>query len=301
MNVVAFSDSFWISGATIEGYQPQPGERLAFDFNAVSPDYFRTLGIPLTRGREFTARDAQDAPRVIIVNEATAQRYWPGQDPIGRRTSRGEVVGVAANSKERGLTEDTRPTIYLPLLQNYAPESEVTLQARTAADPHTLLAAIRRELQSLDAALPVYNVGTLADQKDGSLYTERAAATLLALFAALALLVAAIGIYGVLSYGVTERTHEMGIRLAHGAQPRDLFRLVVGQGMLLTVIGLAIGVGASFVLTRLIQRLLFGVSATDPLTFAVIPLVLAAVALVACWVPARRATRMDPLVALRHE
>ena len=299
VNIVAFSDGFWISGATIEGYQPQPGERMGFNFNAVSPDYFRTLRIPLRHGREFTAQDGSDAPRVIIVNEAAAERYWPGQNPVGRRTNRGEVVAVVANSKERGLTEDTRPTIYLPLLQNYAPE--LTVQARTATDPHTLVAAIRREVQSLDAALPLYNVGTLAEQKDGSLYTERVAATLLTLFALLAMLVAAVGIYGVLSYGVTERTREMGIRLAHGAQPRDLFKLVVGQGMLLTAIGLAIGVGASFALTRLIQRLLFGVSATDPLTFVMIPLLLAAVALLACYMPARRATRMDPLAALRYE
>jgi predicted permease len=299
VNIVALSDSFWISGATIEGYQPQPGERMAFNFNAVSPDYFRTLGIPLRHGREFIAQDGPDAPRVIIVNEATAQRYWPGENPVGRRTNRGDVVGVVANSKERGLTEDTRPTIYLPLLQNYAPA--LTVQARTATDPHTLVAAIRREVQALDATLPLYNVGTLAEQKDGSLYAERVAGTLLALFALLALLVAAVGIYGVLSYGVTERTREMGIRLAHGAQPRDLFKLVVGQGMLLTAIGLAIGVGASLALTRLIQRLLFGVSATDPLTFVMIPLLLAAVALLACWMPARRATRMNPLAALRYE
>ena len=155
-------------------------------------------------------------------------------------------------------------------------------------------------MQSLDATLPLYNVGTLEEQKDGSLYTERVAATLLTLFALLAVLVAAVGIYGVLSYGVTERTREMGIRLALGAQPRDLFKLVVGQGMSLTVVGLAIGVGASFALTRLIQRLLYGVSATDPLTFVMIPLLLAAVALLACYMPARRATRMNPLAALRY-
>jgi putative ABC transport system permease protein len=172
---------------------------------------------------------------------------------------------------------------------------------RTATNPQTLLTAVRREVQSLDATLPLYNLLTLAEQKDGSLYSERLAASLLTLFAVLALLVSAIGIYGMLSYGVTERTREMGIRLAHGAQPRDLLKLVVGQGMRLTVIGLIIGVGASFALTRLIARLLFGVSATDPLTFAVIPLLLAAVALLACWIPARRATRMDPLAALRYE
>jgi putative ABC transport system permease protein len=172
---------------------------------------------------------------------------------------------------------------------------------RTATDPRALLAAVRREVQSLDPTLPIYNVRTLADQRDGSLYTERLAAALLTLFAFLALVLATVGIYGVLSYGVTERTREMGIRLTQGAQPRDLLTLVVGQGMRLTLIGLAIGLGASFALTRLIEGLLFGVSPTDPLTFVAIPLLLAAVAFGACWLPARRATRMNPMVALRYE
>ncbi len=299
VNIVAFSGMFWVSGATIEGYEPQPGERLAFDFNAISPNYFRTLGTPLVSGREFTDQDKADTPKVIIVNEVTARRYWPGQEAVGKRTSRGEVVGVVRNTRERGVTEDPRPLIYLPLLQSYA--GELTLQARTATNPQTLLAAVRREVQSLDATLPLYNLLTLAEQKDGSLYSERLAASLLTLFAVLALLVSGIGIYGMLSYGVTERTREMGIRLAHGAQPRDLLKLVVGQGMRLTLIGLVIGVCASFALTRLISRFLVGVSETDPLTFVAIPLILASVALLACWIPARRATRMDPLAALRYE
>ncbi|MGH9833108.1 MAG: ABC transporter permease, partial [Blastocatellia bacterium] len=302
-NIVAFSNSFWISGATPEGYQPQPGERLAFDFNAISPNYFQTLGVPLAGGREFTAQDTAEAPRVAIINEAMARRYWPGQEAVGKRLNRGrvdhEVVGVVRNGKEKGLTADPRPAIYLPLTQSYRPE--LTLHVRTATGAQTLLAAVRREVQSLDATLPVYNLQTLAQQKDGSLYTERLAAALLTLFGLLALSLAAVGIYGVLSYAVTERTREMGIRLALGAQPRDLLKLVVGQGMILVLIGLVIGAGASFALTRLIEKLLFGVSATDPLTFAVIPLLLAGVALLACWIPARRATRMDPLAALRHE
>src|SRR5262249_14745017 len=157
----------------------------------------------------------------------------------------------------------------------------------TAAPSQSMLAAVRREVQALDATLPVYNLQTLAQQKDGSLYTERLAAALLTLFGLLALLLAAVGLYGVLSYAVTERTREMGIRLALGAQPRNLIKLVVGQGMMLVLIGLGLGVGAAFALTRLIEKLLFGVSATDPLTFAVIPLLLTGVALLACWIPAR--------------
>jgi predicted permease len=296
--IVAFSDIPWVGPLIIEDSRPQP-----VNINAISPNYFRTLGASLSRGREFTAQDTAGAPLVVIVNEAAARRYWPGQEVVGKRIIRGsqfaEVVGVVRNSKEKGLTADPRPALYLPLLQNYFPE--LTLHVRTATPSQTLIAAVRRESQLLDPTLPIYNLGTLAQQKDGSLYTERLAAALLTLFGLLALSLAAVGIYGVLSYMVTERTREMGIRLALGARPRDLLQLVVGQGMTLTLIGLVIGVGAAFALTRLITKLLFGVSATDPLTFVVIPLLLAVVALLACWIPARRATRIGPLVALRYE
>jgi len=292
--IVAFSDVPWIGPANIEGAKQQRA-----NLNFISPNYFQTLGIPLVRGREFTSQDTASAPLVFIVNEAAARRYWPGQEAIGKRLNGGEVVGVVRNSKERGLTADASPTIYKPLLQNY--QSPLTLHLRTAMEGQPLLAALRREVRSLDGTLPVYDIGTLAQQRDGSLYTERLAAALLTLFGLLALSLAAVGIYGVLSYVVTERTREMGIRLALGARPRDLLRLVVGQGLVLTLIGLVIGVGASFALTRLIAKLLFGVSATDPLTFVVIPLLLTGVALLACWIPARRATRVDPLAALRYE
>jgi predicted permease len=292
--IVAFSDFEWIGPAIIEDSKPQRA-----NINFISPNYFQTLGIPLMSGREFTAQDTAGTPSVFIVNEAAARRYWPGHDAVGRRLNRGEVIGVVRDSKEKGLTAESSPTVYKPLLQNYMPD--LTLHVRAATDALTMLAAVRREVQALDSTLPVYNLGTLAQQRDGSLYTERLAAALLTLFGLLALLLAGVGIYGVLSYAVTERTREMGIRLALGARPRDLLRLVVGQGMVLTLIGLVIGVGAAFALTRLIENLLFGVSATDPLTFVVIPLLLAGVALLACWMPARRATRVDPLTALRYE
>jgi putative ABC transport system permease protein len=293
-NVVAFSDAPWTYPAIIEGSKPQPASH-----NAISPTYFQTLGIPLAQGREFTTQDTAGAPRVFIVNEAAARRFWPGREAVGQRLNGGEVVGIARNSKERGLTADPRPTIYKPLLQIYMPD--LTLHVRTATEAQTLLAAVRREAQALDPTLPVYNLGTLAQQKDGLLYIERLAAALLTLFGLLALSLAAVGIYGVLSYAVTERTREMGIRLALGARPSDLLKLVVGQGLALTLIGLVIGVGASFALTRLISKLLYGVSATDPLTFVLLPLLLTGVALLACWIPARRATRVDPLAALRYE
>jgi putative ABC transport system permease protein len=177
----------------------------------------------------------------------------------------------------------------------------VTLHARATADPQALIAGVRRELQAIDPLLPVYNLRTLSEQKDGSIYAERAVAAVLTLFAGLALIVAAIGIYGVLSYAVSERTREMGIRLAHGARTWDVLSLIVGQGMRLTMAGLVIGLAGAFALTRLIQRLLYGVSPSDPLTFALIPLLLAGVALLACALPAWRATRVDPLTSLRHE
>ncbi len=302
--IVAFSDKFYMSGATPVGYQPQPGERPHFDFNWISPGYFQTLGTRLASGREFMAQDTTDATRVAIINEAAARRYWPGQEAVGKRISRGrdrfeEIVGVVSDSKEKGLTTNARPTIYLPLLQNYKPD--LTMQVRTAMASPTLLAAVRQTVQQMDAALPVYNLQTLAQQRDGSLYTERLAAALLALFGLLALSLAAVGLYGVMSYTVSQRTREMGIRLALGAQPRDLRKLVVGQGMILTLIGSVIGIVAAFALTRLIEKLLFGVRATDPLTFIVIPLLMAGVALLACWIPAQRATKVDPLVALRSE
>ena len=296
--IAAFSDIPWVGPLIIEGSIPQP-----INTNAIGPNYFQTLGAALAQGREFTAQDRADAPLVVTVNEAAARRYWPGQEVVGKRIVRGrqfaEVVGVTRDSKEKGLTADPRPALYVPLLQNYFPE--LTLHVRTATPSQTLLAAVRREAQLLDPTLPVYNLQTLAAQKDGTLYTERLAATLLTLFGLLALSLAAVGIYGVLSYAVTERTREMGIRLALGACPRDLINLVVWQGLMLTLIGLVIGVGASFALTRLIAKLLFGVSPTDPLTFVVIPLLLTGVALLACWIPARRATRVDPLASLRYE
>ena len=162
-NIVAFSDLFWISGATIEGYQPQPNERLAFDFNAISPGYFHTIGTPLVEGREFSSHDSTDASRVVIVNEAAARRYWPGQEAVGKRTSRGQVVGVVRNSKEKGLAASPRPAMFLPLLQSYAPE--LTLHVRTATETQALVISVRREVQALDPTLPLYNVSTLAGTK----------------------------------------------------------------------------------------------------------------------------------------
>jgi predicted permease len=292
--IVAFSGVPWIGPALVEGAAPQP-----VNFNAIGPNYFQTLGIPIVRGRDFSIQDSAGAPRAFIVNEAMARKFWPGQDALGKALNRGRIVGIVRDTKERGLTEDPRPTLYEPLQQNYMPD--LTVHVRAAADARTLTAALAREVQTLDATLPIYDAGTLQDQRNGALYSEHIAATLLALFGLLALSLAAIGIYGVLSNAVTERTREMGIRLTQGAQPCDLLALVIGHGMVLTGIGLAVGTAASLGLTRLVGSLLFGISATDPSTFVAVPLLLTCVALLACWLPARRATRLDPAIALRYE
>jgi len=301
-NIVAFSDYFWISGATLEGYDQAPGERMGFDFNAVGPDYFRTIGAPLAAGREFTARDTTGAPLVVMINEATARRYWPGQNAVGKRIKRGpwlEVVGVVRDIRVKKVSAAATPTIYLPLLQDYT--SDVTVHVRSAADPRSMLTRVRQEIQAIDPAVSVFNLQTLSAQKDGSLYTERLSATLLALFGALALALVAIGLYGLLAYAVAERTREIGIRMALGARRGDVLALVIRRGLVLTVAGSVAGVGLSLAAVRGIERLLFGVSATDPQTFVIVPIGLTAVAFLACWLPARRATRLNPLEALRQE
>ena len=301
-NIVAFSDSFWISAAKIEGYDQAPGERMAFDFNAVGPDYFRTVGMPLEAGREFTASDTRNAPSVVVVNEALARRYWPGQNAVGKRITRGvslEVVGVVRDGRIRKVSEDAKPTIYLSLLQDYTPE--LTLHVRSAADARSLIARVRQEIQALDPGLPLYNLQTLEAQKNGSLYAERLSAMLLALFGALGIALVAIGLYGMLSYAVAERTREIGVRLALGATRGDLMTLVIRRGLVLTVIGSIAGIGGALAAVRALRGLLFGVSPTDPQVFVLAPIGLVAVALLACWIPARRATRLNPLTALRHE
>lgn len=298
-HVVPFSDAFWISGANPEGYQAAPGEMLAFDFNVVTPDYFRTLGAVMASGRAFSESDAGDSPRVAIVNQATARKYWPSLDVVGKRLRRGpqflEIVGVVRDGKDKGLTQESRPAVYLPFAQTYMPE--LTLHVRSAIDQATMLEAMRRAAQSLDPALPVFNLRSLEQQKAGALYAERASAAVLTLFAVVAMIVSAVGIYGVLSYVVTNRTREMGIRLAHGATPLDLLKSIVGQGMLMTLMGLAIGVAGAAAFARSLQHILFGVSPTDAVTFVTLPLLLGAVALAACAIPAWRATRPSDDVA----
>jgi predicted permease len=290
-----------------EGYTPEPGEDLSSDFNIVGPDYFRTMKIPLLHGREFAPSDNATALQVVIINETAARRFWPGQNPVGRRLTLGrapdeevrEIVGVVRDSKYRRLNDEARPVAYAPFAQDY--RANMALHVRTTGEPGAMLAAVRREVQALDASLPLYNVKTLEEQKSSSLYTSRMAATLLTVFGLLALGLAALGLYGVMAYAVNRRTRELGVRMALGAQTGDVLKLILKQGLKLALLGVGIGLLAAFALTRWMESLLYGVRPTDPLTFTVIAVGLTLVALLACWIPARRAAKVDPLVALRSE
>jgi predicted permease len=291
----------------VEGHEPAQGEDPPLvGNNAIGPNFFRTLGVPLLSGREFTDRDREGAPRVAIVNETLVRNLFPNTNPIGQRLrvllrqpSSWEIVGVVKDSKYRSLGEDSMPYIFLPYSQN--PQPAMALHVKTNGNPRDVAAAVRREVQALDPNLPAFNVMSLADNIDISLFPARFGAVLVGVFGFLALLIASIGIYGVMSYGVSERTHEMGIRMALGARGRDVLRLVISQGLWLALIGVAIGTGLALAVTRVVKSYLYDVSVTDPLTFIGIALLLIGVALLACYVPASRATKVDPLEALRYE
>jgi predicted permease len=284
-----------------------PGKEPSANYYAVSDDYFRAMEIPLLKGRAFTERDTKDAPRVAIISESLARRHFPDEDPIGKRMdiSKGgfgtwrEIVGVVGDVKHYGLDSQTTVQIYEPYLQVTYPSMNLTV--RTTGDPREIAAAIRSQVAAMDKDQPVANIRTMDRIVSDSVGRQRFAALLLALFAGVALILAAVGIYGVMSYYVEQRTHEIGIRMALGAERRDLLKLVVGKGMLLALIGVMIGLAAAFALTRLMSNLLFDVSATDKVTFAATAVLLTSVALLACWIPARRATKVDPIVALRSE
>jgi predicted permease len=286
----------------VEGYQPAPGEDLEFGANIVGPGSFGLLRSPMARGREFTAQDRTGSLPVVIVNESFARRFWPGEDPIGKRLRNGDalrtVIGVARDSRIRSVTAEPEPYFYLPYLQRTEPN--MILAVRTTGDPGAIMPAVRHEVKALDPNLPV-QAGTMEDSLGLSLFPQRVGATLLGVFSALGLVLASVGLYGVVAYAVAQRTRELGIRIALGAEARDIFRVVLGHGVRLMAVGLAIGVGLALLLTRLARGLLVGVSPTDPLTLGGVAAILMVVGLVASYVPARRATRVDPLVALRDE
>jgi predicted permease len=301
--------------AVIEGHTPPPGKAaLSISSYRISPGYFQTMKIPLRAGREFTERDRAGAPEVVIINETMARRYWPNEEAIGKRfrlaaegppgmmaiaDKQVEVIGVAKDSKYRTPGEDPTPHLYRPLLQDY--DAGLTLLVRAAGDARQMMRVVRGELLLLDKDPQGFFARTMDEHMGVALAPARIAATLVGVFGLLALLLATVGLYGVISYSVSQRTQEIGVRLALGAQRSDIFKLIVGQGLKLTLIGVGIGLIVASALARLIGSLLFGVSATDPLTFALVALSLTGVALLACYLPARRATKVDPMVALRYE
>ena len=298
---------FSIEGIATPSDNPNPYHT---DFRSVTPGYFKTMGMQLIKGRDFTPRDERRSTQVAIINETLARRYFPNQDPLGKRIRPGlgiddrgwlmrEIVGVVSDSKHVSLREEPPPYIYLP--HGQFPRHGMTLVVRAANDPKALIGVVQKEAHALDIELPVFNIRTLDQYMSSSVAEPKFSALLLGLFAGLALILSCIGLYGVMSYVVAQRTRELGIRMALGAQTRDVLKLVVRQGMGLTLLGAAIGVAGAVALTRMMKSWLFGVSPTDPLTFAVAALLLTIVALLSCWIPARRAAKVDPITTLRFE
>jgi predicted permease len=289
----------------IEGYQPRIGEDLELNTNVVGVNYFDAIGIPLVQGREFNSGDREGAPGVVMVNEEFAQRYFPGDKAVGKRVrtdSEGpwvEIIGVVRTAKYRNLREAPLPFVYLPLGQ--AMRGDMTLVVRTTTDPSSMRRNVRSVLQRLNRDIPIYSVKTIGEQIEAALAPDRMIAVLLAVFGGAALLLASVGIYGVVSYAVSQRTHEIGIRMALGARSTDVLRLVVRDGMRLAIVGVVVGLAGAFAITRVVDSLLFGITPTDLSTFTIVTLGLLLIALIACYVPARRATKVDPLVALRYE
>src|SRR5262245_3951643 len=285
---------------------PGPGARPRAAGRMITPGYIRTMGIPLIKGRLFTYQDDADAPKVMLINETLARRFFPGQDPIGKRLKlglngiNGEIVGVLGDVRDRALNKGAEPEFYLPYTYMMTGSMSITARVKTG-DPMNLIASLRAAMKEIDKDLPVYQARTMESRVSDSLTRQRFSMTLLTALAGLALALAVAGIYSVISSLVAQRTHEIGIRTALGAQRRDVMGLILGQGIKLTMLGLSVGLVLSFTLTRLMGEFLYQVKPTDPMTFVVIPLILAGVALAACWIPARRATKVDPLVALKYE
>ncbi|HEX8175887.1 MAG TPA: ABC transporter permease [Pyrinomonadaceae bacterium] len=304
-----FGEMQQIYGFNIEGQATsEPSARPRAYFRTVSPDYFRVMGIPLVKGRTFSEQDKQDAEKVVMINDAVARRYWPGEDPLNKHIKRGRsesnspwltVVGVVGSANQTALTIAPQPEIYLPYLQNTGPA--MTLVTRTASNPKGSLPSVQREVSALEKDLPVSDVKLMTDLLSTSIGQPRLYTLLLGIFAFLAIVLTALGIYGVMSYSVTQRTHEIGVRMALGAQPSDILKMVIRESVFLTLCGLAIGLALTFALTRTLSSLLFGVTPFDLTIFALLSLVMFGIALLSSYLPARRSTKVNPLIALRYE
>jgi predicted permease len=298
----------WFNGrgwapATIEGYTPKPDEFMGIDFNVVGANYFTTMKIPMVSGRDFMERDRRDAPDAIIVNQTMARRFWPGKDPVGHRVNFDgrwqTVVGVAKDIKYHSMQEQPESFLYMPLLQGGGTDANVLV--RTRATTASMIPVVREQARLLDPGVAVLESDDVSQLTRVSIFAQRIAAALASVLGVLGLLLAALGIYGVISYGVGQRTQEIGIRLALGAQREDVLKLVLNQGMRPVMAGAIAGIVLGFGAARLLTHQLYGVKSDDPITFAVVTAILCAVAVLACWFPARRATKVDPMIALRHE
>ncbi len=300
-------DPFSIEGQSWRPFGANRTPQVA-SYRVAAPGYFRTMQIPLVKGREFTMRDVEGAVPEAIVNETLVRGFWPGEDPVGKHIMMGAprervpwltVIGVVADVRNSGLDSTPIPQIYAPQFE--IPSRSMTLVIRTDSEPMRVVSAVQHEVQALDKSRPLYGIASMDQVLSEIVATRRYNMLLLGIFAGLALLLAAVGIYGVISYSVTQRTYEIGIRLALGADPGNIFGLIVGHGLVLTTIGLVIGLGGAFALTRFLSGMLFGVRPNDLTTFVGVSLLLMAVAVLACYIPARRATKIDPMVALRYE
>ncbi len=297
----------YIDGISVEGYQPPPGQDMSTRAKRVEPKFFETMGIPLLMGRDFAPQDGPGSQKVAIINQAFARDFFGTENPIGRRIGVGtqqsdcEIIGVIQDTKYRDLKEPVPRTVYVPLVQSDSASAERTLHVRTAGNPKNLITAIRHEVQALDKDLPVYDVRTFTELVAKNLSQERLIATLSSLFGLLALLLASIGLYGVMAYAVLRRTREIGIRMALGARRANMLWLVLRETLFLVMIGIGVGLPVAVAATRVVASRLFGLTPTDPATILFGTGILAAVAFFAGYLPARRATKVDPMVALRCE